>query len=213
MCGRFTQRFSWQQLQAFFQLLGSPRELLPRYNLAPGQDVAVVRLEQGGRRLAMLRWGLIPHWAKEPKIGARLINARAETAREKPSFRAAFAARRCLIPATGFFEWQPKASGKQPYFIHGADNTPLVFAGLWEHWEGQGVAIDSCTILTTGANKTLAPIHDRMPVILPPASFAAWLGGQDFPLGPCPSELLRAHPVSTLVNNPKNDTPRCIAAL
>ena len=134
MCGRFTQTFSWQEVHDLLTLEGPPLELAPRYNVAPGQNIAAVRLEPDGRRLAMLRWGLIPGWAGDPAIAYRLINARAETAALKPSFRAAFRSRRCLIPTNGFYEWQRAGAVRQPYLIGRGDRRLLAFAGLWEHW-------------------------------------------------------------------------------
>ena len=224
MCGRFTQTFSWQEVHDLLTLEGPPPELAPRYNVAPGQNIAAVRLEPDGRRLAMLRWGLIPGWAGDPAIAYRLINARAETAALKPSFRAAFRSRRCLIPTNGFYEWQRAGAVRQPYLIGRGDRRLLAFAGLWEHWtvprgvtlsgslaaRRPGDVIETCTILTTAANAVVAPVHDRMPVILAAEAFAAWLRGERLPLGPCADETLAARPVSTVVNDPRNDDPRCI---
>ena len=227
MCGRFTQRLSWRELHERLGLIGTPQNLRPRYNVAPGQTIAAVRLTDGGRRLSMLRWGLIPPWAKEPNIGYKLINARSETAHQKPSFRAAFKARRCLIPADGFYEWKREGKAKQPYLIGMKDGGGFVFAGLWESWrvpEGlpltgslselaSGDVLETCTILTTEANAALAPIHPRMPVILPADAYDPWLGGEAVPLAPYPAEAMTAHPVSTLVNKPANDDARCVEAL
>ena len=224
MCGRFTQTFSWREIHDLLILEGPPLDLPRRYNVAPGQNIAAVRLEPDGRRLAMLRWGLIPGWAGDPAIGNRLINARAETAASKPSFRAAFRSRRCLIPTTGFYEWQRAGAVRQPYLIGRGDGRLLAFAGLWERWTVRrgltlpgslaafepGDVIETCTILTTAANAVVAPVHDRMPVILPPEAFEPWLRGERPPLGPCADETLAARPVSTLVNNPRNDDPRCL---
>ena len=227
MCGRFTQRLPWRELQEFLDLVGTPQNLRPRYNVAPGQSIATVRLADGGRRLSMLRWGLIPAWAKEPSIGYKMINARAETAHQKPSFRAAFKARRCLIPADGFYEWKREGKAKQPYLIGMKGGSGFVFAGLWESWrvpEGlaltgslselaSGDVLETCTILTTEANATLAPIHPRMPVILPPEAYDPWLGGEAVPLAPYPAKAMTLHPVSTLVNKPANDDERCAEAI
>ena len=227
MCGRFTQRLSWRELHELMDLIGAARNLRPRYNVAPGQSIAAVRLAAGGRRLSMLRWGLIPGWAKEPNIGYRMINARAETAHEKPAFRAAFRARRCLIPADGFYEWQRLGKTRQPWLFQMKQGGVFAFAGLWESWEvregtaltgpladfGPGDALETCTILTTEANGTVAPVHPRMPVILPPEAFAPWLAGEAVPLAPYPAEAMTAHPVSTLVNKPANDDARCVAPL
>ncbi len=226
MCGRFTQRLSWRELHELLGLIGPAQNLRPRYNVAPAQTIAAVRAGAGGRTLSMLRWGLIPAWAKEPNIGYRLINARAETAHEKPSFRAAFRARRCLIPADGFYEWAkaPKGRPKQPWLFQMKDGSGFAFAGLWESWKvpaglaltgsfaelGPGDTLETCTILTTQANETVAPVHPRMPVIPPPAAFEAWLGGEPVPLAPYPAHAMTAHPVSTLVNKPANDDERCV---
>ena len=227
MCGRFTQRLSWRELHALLGLIGPAQNLRPRYNVAPAQTIAAVRASREGRTLAMLRWGLIPAWAKEPNIGYRLINARAETAHEKPSFRAAFRARRCLIPADGFYEWA-KARGRpnQPWLFQMKDGSGFAFAGLWESWKvpaglaltgslaelEPGDTLETCTILTTQANETVAPVHHRMPVILPAEAFEPWLAGEPVPLAPYPAEPMTAHPVSTLVNKPANDDERCVEA-
>ena len=224
MCGRITQRFSWQELHELLSLVGPPVNLRPRYNAAPGQRIAAVRREDDGLRLAMLRWGLIPAWAKEQNIGYKLINARAETAHEKPSFRAAFRARRCLIPVDGFYEWQGKGKTRQPWLIGMKADGVFAFAGLWERWTvpdglsltgslaelAPGDELETCTILTTEANATLAPVHHRMPVILPPAAFDPWLAGAAVPLAPYPTEAMTLHPVSTHVNKPVNDDERCV---
>jgi putative SOS response-associated peptidase YedK len=217
MCGRFTQASDSEIIVRVFDLPEKP-ELAPRYNIAPTQDVAAVRAaEVGGRELVHLHWGLIPSWAKERAMGARMINARAETLAEKPAFRSAFRARRCLIVADGFYEWQKLGTRKQPHFIGFKDGRPFAFAGLWERWQGEGSeAVESCTIVTTEANELLAPIHDRMPVILDPVDFALWIdsGAKDREklaglLKPYTPELLQAYPVDFFVNNPANDTPAC----
>ncbi len=222
MCGRFTNRLAWKALQERLDPIGTPLDLRPRYNAAPGQDVAVARA--AGRTLAMLRWGLIPAWAKDPAIGHKLINARSETAARKPSFRSAFRHRRCLIPADGFYEWQRRGGTRQPWLFGFRDGAPLVFAGLWERWTVPGGAalagllagrspgdtVETCTILTTAANETVAPVHGRMPVILPPDAWAAWLAGEETPLAPYPADDMTAHPASTRVNRPANDDPRCV---
>lgn len=207
-------------LATLFELEHVPN-LEPRYNIAPTQPVAVVRLDREGRRreFTLMRWGLIPSWAKDIGIGNRLINARAETLTEKPAFRTAFRRRRCLIPADGFYEWQKQATRKQPYFIGLPDRRPFAFAGLWEHWEGaDGSVLDSCTIITTAANERVRVLHDRMPVILERADFADWLNPSTtldrllHLLRPYPFEML-LYPVSTLVNAPENDRPECIVPL
>ena len=224
MCGRFTQRLSWAELHELMDLIGPPRNLRPRYNVAPSQDVAVVRAADGGRNLSMLRWGLIPAWAKDPAIGYRLINARSETVPEKPSFRSAYRRRRCLIPADGFYEWQRLGKIRQPWLFGLRDGAPFALAGLWERWTvpegaeltgslaelGPGDPVETCTILTTAANETVAPVHGRMPVILPRDACDPWLAGDDVSLAPYAPDAMTAHPVSTLVNRPANDEPRCV---
>src|SRR5262245_35107324 len=180
MCGRFTLATSRAQLADLFRLAGGP-ELPLRYNIAPTQPVPVVRAAGDGRALALARWGLIPRWATDPAIGNRLINARSETVAEKPSFRDAFRKRRCLIPATGFYEWAKTAGGKQPYHFRLLDGRPFAFAGLWERWDRGGEPVESCTILTTAANAVVRPVHERMPVILPAEAFAAWLDNRGVP--------------------------------
>jgi putative SOS response-associated peptidase YedK len=221
MCGRFTRAADGEIIARVFDLPEAP-ELSPRYNIAPTQNVAAVRLaESGGRELAHLHWGLIPSWAKERAMGARMINARAETLAEKPAFRSAFRARRCLIVADGFYEWQKLGTRKQPHFIGFRDGRPFAFAGLWERWRGEGSEeVESCTIVTTEANELLAPIHDRMPVILDPADCALWIDSSVKEtdrlaalLRPYPPGPLQAYPVGLLVNNAANDSPACVKQL
>jgi putative SOS response-associated peptidase YedK len=197
----------------------SEPELLPRFNIAPTQKVAVVRAKEEGRELVFLRWGLIPSWAKEKSIGAKLINARAETAAEKPGFRSAFKHRRCLIPSDGLFEWKKEDGQKQPYYITLRDQSLFAYAGLWEEWkrEDSDEPIQTCTILTTEANELIRPLHDRMPVILDPKDYAAWLDPTPRPnttllslLRPFPSEAMQAYLVSSTVNNARNQGQSCI---
>lgn len=216
MCGRFTLRAPPQDLAQYFDLAEVP-DLVPRFNVAPTQTVGAVRLEAGARQWVFLRWGLIPRWAKDPKIGNTLLNARGETIASKPSFRAAFKTRRCLIAADGFYEWQRKGKVKQPYHFHLRAGGPLAFAGLWEEWETpQGMRLESCTIATTTAHPVVAPIHDRMPVILPRATFDAWLSPASTVdelqalLQPYPGDDLEATPVSQTVNNARNEVPECL---
>lgn len=222
MCGRFTLFEPDKVLAKEFGVSDFARGS-PRYNIAPSQTVAAVRSASAGtgRELSLLRWGLIPSWSKDPAIGNRLINARAETAREKPSFRGAFRRHRCLIPANGFYEWQRLERGKQPYYVRRRDARVFAFAGLWDRWESpeKGV-IETCTILTTSANAVLAPIHDRMPVILPPGEYDRWLDPSlKDPdslaplLVPFPPEEMLAYPVSPRVNPTTVDDERCIAPL
>lgn len=216
MCGRFTLRTPAAEVARQFELFAVP-ELAPRYNIAPTQDVAVVRTTTAGRALDRLRWGLVPSWADDPSIGARMINARSETAAEKPSFRRALLSRRCLIPADGFCEWQAAGRGKQPYLITLGEGDLFALAGLWERWTRDGTALETCTILTTTANTRLAALHDRMPVIVPREAYARWLDPDvDDPaalgplLVPYPPEAFQLRPVSSYVNSAKNEGPRCL---
>lgn len=226
MCGRFALIAPGETLIEQFELgpsqASTSSTVAPRYNIAPSQPVLAVRLEPvtGERELAFLQWGLIPSWSKDSKIGSRMINARSETVAEKPSFRAAFKRRRCLIPADGFYEWQRQGDRKQPVYIRSRDGAPFALAGLWETWHSaDGSIIDSCTILTTKPNELMEPIHNRMPVILEPPDYSTWLHPGDNPnvalhlLRPYPAEKMAAYPVSTLVNNPRNDSPDCIVPL
>ncbi len=215
MCGRFTLSQPTEALAEMFQLDQVP-ELKPSYNTAPSQQVAtvLVKPETQKRQLKLLQWGLIPSWAKEPSIGSKLINARAETLAEKPSFLAAFKRRRCLILADGFYEWQKQERGKQPYFIRRLDHQPFAFAGLWETWQD----ITTCTIITTDANELLESLHERMPVILKPEDYENWLSPDcqetaelQSLLKPFPAEQMEVYPVSNQVNSPANDRPDCIA--
>lgn len=215
MCGRFSLTFSAEELSEVFQLDEIPPSFPPRYNVAPSQPIAAVlkTIDRPSRHFSLLRWGLIPSWSKDPAIGNRLINARAETVGEKPSFRTAFKRRRCLIPASGFYEWQKKEQGKQAYYFHLKENQPFAFAGLWETWQD----IPTGTILTTAANQLSQPIHDRMPVILKPEDYDRWLDPTNQAsevlqslLKPFPSEEMEIYPVSNKVNNPANDSPECV---
>lgn len=221
MCGRFTLSTSSEGIASAFQLSEVP-QLQPRYNIAPTQLVSTVlhTAENNNRQFQQLRWGLIPSWAKDPQIGARLINARAETVAEKPSFRSAFRHRRCLVVADGFYEWQRQERKKQPYYFRFQNEQPFAFAGLWERWRSpDGEEIQSCTILTTEANDVLRPIHDRMPVILDSKDYDLWLDpAVQKPellqlLRPYKSEEMTSYAVSTRVNNPTNNAPECINSL
>jgi putative SOS response-associated peptidase YedK len=217
MCGRFTLQTPAADIAAVFELLDLP-QLAPRYNIAPTQPIPAVRLNADQRRqCVLLRWGLIPFWAEDPAIGQRMINARRESVAAKPAFRQAFQRRRCLVLADGFFEWQKLAGGKQPYYIRRQDGRPFAFAGLWERWQRAADPIESCTIITTEPNELMRPIHDRMPVILPPAAWDRWLGAAacsgpqlEELLQPFPAEQLEAYPVSTAVNSPRHDAADCI---
>jgi putative SOS response-associated peptidase YedK len=226
MCGRFTLTQSATAIADHFEL-DDLSTLAPRYNIAPTQPVAVIRAgsgrqSSGDRQLTHQVWGLIPAWAKDPAMGAKLINARAETLAEKPSFRSAFKYRRCLIPTDGFYEWQRIEKRKQPYLFGLVDRQPFAFAGLWEHWQSaDGSEIESCTIITTAANSLMRSIHDRMPVILQPQDYQHWLDPLE-QKGDRLQSLLRpyepssdlaaliAYPVSVTVNNPRHDSPDCI---
>ncbi|MBP7694008.1 MAG: SOS response-associated peptidase [Anaerolineales bacterium] len=219
MCGRFTLTVDPSQLAAAFDLAAPPPpELVPRYNIAPTQPVAVIANTEP-RRIELFRWGLIPMWAKDAKIGHSLINARAETVAEKPAFRAAFKQRRCLVLADGFYEWRREAAGKTPMYIQLKDGRPFALAGLWETWQTPaGETWRTCTVITTTPNRLMTPIHDRMPVILPPAAYAAWLTPGSLPavealalLQPYDPEAMTARPVSTRVNNPRVDAPDLLA--
>jgi len=219
MCGRFTLTVDPGQIQAAFPGIEVPRELPPRYNIAPTQPVAVIP-NDGKARLDYYLWGLIPSWAKDTQIGNRMINARAETLAEKPAFRAAFRRRRCLVLADGFYEWRADALTKRktPMYIQLESREPFGFAGLWEIWtSGDGSEVRSCTIITTEPNQLITPIHNRMPVIIPPDNYEQWLAPQELPLQqlqsmlvPYPAGEMVAYPVSRLVNSPENDVPDCV---
>lgn len=223
MCGRFTLRTPLKEVADAFDLEPEAFQRADgwhkRYNIAPSQDVAAVRRHvAGGREAAWLRWGLIPPWADDPATGNRMINARSETAATKPAFRDAFRHRRCLVAADGFYEWKRGAKPRQPYYIRLADDRPFALAGLWERWRRGDQVIQSCTILTTEANELVAALHDRMPVLLDPEQYDAWLDpavqdpAQLEPLlVPYPAQRMTAHPVSALVNSPRHDGPECIA--
>jgi putative SOS response-associated peptidase YedK len=225
MCGRFTLRQPEELASRFQASMELGDEQPSRFNAAPTQTLPIVVPEASGRRLQAARWGLVPAWAKDLSIGNRLFNARAETLAEKPSFRAALRARRCLVPADGFYEWraEPAAPGrraaKTPIFFHRPDDALFAFAGLYERWRSAaGEEITSFTIITTDANPVVAPVHDRMPVVLAPEDEAAWLAPDAFESGawrhllrPAPAALLTAHPVSPLVNRSGLDLPEMVA--
>jgi len=218
MCGRFSLFAPGELIAQQFGVIVD-HDIEPRYNIAPTQPVAAIRLTQDGaeREFTYLKWGLIPSWAKDPKIGSRMINARSETAAEKPSFRAAFKRRRCLIPATGFYEWQRLEDSKQPMFIYAEDGSSFGLAGLWEIWYApDGSSVQSCTILTTEPNELMTPIHNRMPVIIDPQDYSMWLDPGPNPqdalhlMRPYEAQKMAAYPVSTAVNNPRNEDSQCI---
>jgi len=218
MCGRFALYSSLATVKEAFQIQQVNYEFEPSYNVAPSQQVAVVVRREKGNALERMRWGLIPFWAKDPSIGSRMINARSETAHQKPSFKRPLKDQRCLIPADGFFEWRQVGENKVPMFIRLKSGRPFGFAGLFDVWTSpQGERIISCTILTTEANDFLRTIHHRMPVILPKSHEATWLDPaiHSFEsllplLRPYPAEEMEAYEVSRLVNSPDNNTPECI---
>jgi putative SOS response-associated peptidase YedK len=219
MCGRFSLTADVNAVQEKFPWVNVPPELTPRYNIAPTQPVAVV-VNDGKNQLDYFTWGLIPSWAKDPAMGSRMINARAETLAEKPAYRAAFRRRRCLILADGFYEWKQQADTKTkvPTYFRLVDGTPFAFGGLWEIWNSpDGSAIHSCTIITTEPNDLVATVHDRMPFILTEAAIPEWLEtGEGDPkslvklIKSYPASEMQAYPVSTLVNSPENDVPAVI---
>ncbi|MFB2769384.1 SOS response-associated peptidase [Pelatocladus sp. BLCC-F211] len=221
MCGRFTLSVFPEVLTQFFEVEKVP-DIKPQYNIAPTQMVLAVlyNSENHKREIQQLRWGLIPSWAKDQSMGAKLINARAETVAEKPAFRRAFKHQRCLVVADGFYEWRKQDGKKQPYYFHLLNGKPFAFAGLWEEWQSpEQEQIKSCTILTTQANELLQQVHDRMPVILQPENYDLWLDPQVHDgellqplLHPYPSETMTSYPVTTLVNSPKNNSPECITS-
>jgi len=221
MCGRFTLQIPAELLAELFGL-PDPAEIPARYNIAPTQQVAAIRQRDGGgNRLDFLKWGLIPSWAKDTSIGPKMINARSETLEEKPAFRTAFKFRRCLVPASGFYEWEVLGGKKIPRYFRLKDGAPMVFAGLWESWQApDGASIESCTILTTAANSLVEPLHLRMPVILHPGDFSLWLDRNLTDPGklkglflPCPAEGMEGWTVSTLANSVKNDHPELIESV
>lgn len=227
MCGRYTHLYTWKQLHRLMTLTTIPAgELAPRYNLAPTQKAPVVRQDPEGARSAdLLRWGLVPFWADDPTIGSKMINARAETAADKPAFRAAFKSRRCIVPASGFYEWKALEGqkAKQPYYIRPAEDGGIfAIAGLWERWKTKdgADAVETFTILTTEPNDLMKTLHDRMPVILDPADFDRWLDPKNADaaslnalMRPAHAETMMCHPVSTRVNTPKNDEPSLVETL
>jgi putative SOS response-associated peptidase YedK len=218
MCGRYTIIASPEALRALFGYEEQPN-FPPRYNVAPTQPIAIVRLVDGKRHFALVRWGLLPSWVKDPKTFTLLINARGESAAEKPAFRAAMKRRRCLIPADGFYEWQAAGERKRPFYVHAKSGAPLAFAGLWETWTGpNGEELETAAIVTTTANRTLKPIHDRMPVIVPPEAFNLWLdcAAVDATTAaalfmPASDALLESYAVSNAVNRATNDSQDLIA--
>ena len=219
MCGRYTLHSGISDLQRLLPGAELPEELEPRYNVAPTQSAAVLP-NDGSNRVQLFQWGLVPFWAKDEKIGHKLINARSETAAEKPSFRAAFRKRRCLVLADGFYEWRKEKDGKTktPVHLRLKSGEPFAIAGLWESWtRPEGEELFTFTILTTSPNELAATVHDRMPVILPKDAHEEWAGEGERAVArlkelcvPYPADEMEAVPVSRLVNSPRNDTPACI---
>ena len=225
MCGRFVSSSPPDELAKYFDVDSVAEQVIePSFNVAPSNDVYVV-VETGGlRRLDTFRWGLVPFWAKDPATGYKMINARAESVKDKNAYKRAFTKRRCIIPADGFFEWKkiPGQKAKQPYFIHRADGEPMAFAGLWEVWRPKDAPDDSeplrtCTIITGQPNEKVADIHDRMPVMLPPSAWAEWLDPENDDvetlgkfLVPAPATLYALHPVTRAVNNVQQKGPELI---
>jgi putative SOS response-associated peptidase YedK len=219
MCGRFTLDLPPEKLAEIFGLAELPR-IEPRYNIAPTQQVAAIRTlaDNEHRKIAMLKWGFIPSWTKDPSLGHKLINARSESIHEKRAFRQAIRYHRCIIPTSGFFEWEEKEGKKTPLYIRLKDGSPMCFAGIWDHWKSpEGEVVESCSMLTTSSNKLIEPLHDRMPVILHPQEYALWLDRTITdpeklkPLyQPYPADLMGMWPVSSLVNSSRNDSPACI---
>lgn len=220
MCGRFSLAATSDEIAQHFELETVP-DLSPHYNIAPSQTVAtvVVLKDKSHRQFQQMRWGLIPSWAKDSKIGNRLINARVETVTEKPSFRNSIRRKRCLIMADGYYEWQKQPGGKQPYYFQ-LRGQPFAFAGLWDTWKTSDGEIVSCTLLTTDASEQVSPVHHRMPIIVPPRTYSQWLDptltNPDEVLPLLESDIyqgLTSHPVSFKVNSPINDSPECIRSI
>ena len=205
MCGRYSLHSNPDVIALLFGLSEVPA-YQPRYNIAPTAQVLIIRRNEA----AMVRWGLVPRWAKDPSVGAKMNNARAETVAEKPSFREAYRQRRCLIPANGFYEWKLENGLKQPYYIYPSSGDLFAFAGLWESWSSPQQTIETCAIITTDANEKMAEVHERMPVIVSPAEYSAWLAGEDGLLRPAPDASIQIRRVSRAVNNARNEEPGLI---
>ena len=220
MCGRFTLHTPQAEILHTFDVAANGVTLVPRYNITPSQEIPVVRAGDDGRELALARWGLVPGWSKEARPKYSTINARVESVAEKPTYRTAFRHKRCLVPADGFYEWQKRGDKKVPHYIRMQDESVFAFAGLWEHWEGEQEAFDSCAIITLPASGIMTTIHTRMPAIIAAHDYDAWLDTHvtDKPdimpkLASALSGHLQAYAVSSYVNSPKNTDARCIEPL
>jgi putative SOS response-associated peptidase YedK len=220
MCGRYSLTAADAELTSSFRVT-CPGGLTPRYNIAPGQGILAIRQRENSmaREAVLLHWGLVPSWAETPQIANSLTQARSETVREKPAFKESFRTRRCLLVATGFYEWHSSPPGKQPFHIAHRAGQPFAMGGLWDRWEGNGAVIESCTVLTCAAHQGVAPIHHRMPVVIPASQYARWLSPSEIPaaetaalLQPLPPEDTVCYPVSTFVNSVRNNGPQCILA-
>jgi putative SOS response-associated peptidase YedK len=217
MCGRFTLTVPAHEIEEAFGLFeGLDSAMMPRYNIAPTQQVLALRSDEAGKHYVSLRWGLVPFWADDLKIGARLLNARADGIATKPAFRAALKRRRCLVLADGFYEWRTEGKAKLPFHIHRRDRKPFAFAGLWERWDKGDKPVESCTIVTTDANDFMKPLHDRMPVILDPKDYDGWLSPTEEPakvvelLRPTADAGYEMTAVSPKVNNARFEGPECL---
>lgn len=221
MCGRFVTIIPYEELKQIFDLIESQIRPEPRYNVAPTQNVGVIRCcdEGNHNRFDLLKWGLIPSWSTDPSKGASLINARSETVAEKLSFRHAIKKNRCIIPVSGFYEWSHVGTEKHPHYIQLSDKSPMALAGVWEHWKSpDGTPLETFSILTTTANNLISTLHDRMPVILQPDAYGLWLDRNlqnpqhlEHLYKPCSDDILTYHKVPDLVNNTRFDSPSCIA--
>jgi len=217
MCGRYVVNTTKETLSKKFKVKDVPDVKLSRFNIAPTQNILAVRSTEGERELALFHWGLIPSWAKDEKMASKMINARSETVTEKPSYKEAFKRRRCLIPTSGFYEWQKTKEGKQPFYFQMKDEELFAFAGLWDRWKNErDEIIESCTILTTEANEILKPVHERMPVILHESDYDLWFDDDVRKQGlrlelfrPFSADEMKSYAVSSLVNSPSNDDVRC----
>jgi putative SOS response-associated peptidase YedK len=216
MCGRYTLTKSEKTLQAHFAFMETLAPHKERFNIAPTQTAPVVVLQNAKRECLLMRWGLVPAWAKDEKFGARMINARAETIREKPSFKESFTTKRCLVPADGFIEWENTAEGKQPHYITMKNNTLFAFAGIWSEWKKGGGLLWTFSIITTDCNSLVEPIHPRMPVLLSPENYDTWLDTSSKSntlqalLVPFPADQMQQIEVSREINSAKNDRVECL---